>query len=321
MRTPTILCSLLFAVQLLAQDLRHGLIDADIVVVGREVNKSKHNDDLELHRLQVISDIRGASGNTAVTVLDWPRLGLHQRPSPRQSRLYCLQDASAVATRLGLPSAQGPYYKMVGWAGSSPLVGADLTTDATVQFARLLARGEAGARPVDTANELSQIALTGAPVVRTEAARLLTERGDLRGLLTPLEWSQLLTRASGEIDDVSHKIALAELCAEQRLDGLLDTLAISLGQVTDPEYARTVGRIGKLLHGEAATAILQQRMSQLREPKDRAVVLLAIGATNTESALDALLRMNEASSKNAAVEAALKEHRSPRAKEAVAHKK
>jgi hypothetical protein len=31
--------------------------------------------------------------------------------------------------------------------------------------------------------------------------------------------------------------------------------------------------------------------------------------------------MNEASSKNAAVEAALKEHRSPRAKEAVAHKK
>lgn len=320
MRIPTFFCSLLFAAPLLAQDLRHGLLDADVVVVGREVNKTKHNDDLEFHRLQVMSDIRGAAGNTAVTVLDWPKLGLHQRPSPRQSRLYCLQDASAIATRLGLPAAQGPYYKMVGWAGSSPLVGADLTTDATVQFAKLLARSDAGARPSDTANELCQIALTGAKPVRTEAARLLTERGDLRGLLSPFQWSQLVSGASGELDDVTHKIALAELCAEQRLEGLLNTLAISLGPVTDPEYARVVGRIGKLLHGEAATTILQQRMTQLRDEKDRAVVLLAIGATNTDSALDALLRMDMAG-KNTAVEAALKEHRSPRAREAIAKKK
>ena len=66
--------------------------------------------------------------------------------------------------------------------------------------------------------------------------------------------------------------------------------------------------------------MLQQRMTQLRDEKDRAVVLLAIGATNTDSALDALLRMDMAG-KNTAVEAALKEHRSPRAREAIAKKK
>ncbi len=321
MRTPTILCSLLLLATLPAQDLRHGLIDADVVVVGRQVGKTSHDEQLELHRVQVLNDIRGADGNPAVTVLDWPKLGLHQRPQPRQSRLYCLQDASAVATRLGLPVANGPYYKMVGWAGSSPLIGADLDQDATVQFARLLARSDAGSRPADTAAELCRIAFAGAPAVRSEAAKLLTERGDLRAMLTSLQWSQLMTSAGGEIDDVPHKIALAELCGEQRLDGLLDTLAVSLGQVTDPEYARTVGRIGKALHGEEATQKLQQRLQQLGEPKARAVVLLAIGATNTESALEALLRLNGGETKDAAVEAALKEHRSPRAKEAVARRK
>ena len=92
-----------------AQDLRRGLVDADVVVVGRQVGKAPHGDDLVLHHVQVLLDVRGAAGNTAVTVLDWPNLALHQRPVPRQSRLYCLQDASAMATRLGLrPDAVPP---------------------------------------------------------------------------------------------------------------------------------------------------------------------------------------------------------------------
>lgn len=321
MRILPILCSLLFAVPGLAQDLRRGLLDADLVAVGRQVGKTPHGDDLELHRVQILNDVRGAAGNPAVTVLDWPKLGLHQRPSPRQSRLYCLQDASATANRLGLPVANGPYYRMVGWAGCSPLVGKDLDADATVQFARVLARSDAGGRPLDTADELCRIALEGAPTVRTEAAKLLTERGDLRGLLTPLQWSRLVSRAGGELDDLPHKIALAELCAEQRLDGLLETLAVSLGPVKDPEYARAVGRIGRLLHGEAATQLLQQRLQQLREPESRAVVLLAIGATNNASALDALVRLRDAMPADAAVAEALKEHRSLRVADAVGKRK
>ncbi|MBX3464709.1 MAG: hypothetical protein KF830_16185 [Planctomycetes bacterium] len=302
-----------------AQDLRRGLVDADAVVVARGVARTEH-EGVVLHRLQVLRAVRGAAGQTALTVLDWPQLGLHQRPTPRQSRLYCLQDASEQAARLELPASEGPFYKMVGWAGSNPLVGADLDADPAVRFAALLAASDAGAPPAETAAALCTTALQGAPELRTEAARFLAERPDLQRRLTGVQWSQLVARASGEVDDVPHKIALAELCAEQRLDGLLEALAVSLGQVQDPDYARAVGRIGKLLHGEGATARLEQRLRSAGQAQDRAALLLAIGATNTDSALDALLRMHEAG-QDPAVEAALREHRSPRAKEAVGRRR
>jgi hypothetical protein len=301
-----------------AQDLRRGLVDADVVLVGRQVGKTVHDEDVVLHRVQVVQDVRGAAGHKAVTVFDWPKLSLHLRPTPRQSRLYCLVDASAIATRLGLPATDGPYYKMVGWPGSNPLIGAEIANDPSVRFARLLADSEAGTPPSDTASALCTMALQAEAGLRTEAVRFLTERPDLQAKLDQLQWSKLVTRASGEVEDVAHKIALAELCAEQRLEGLLEALAVSLGQVTDPEYARTVGRIGKLLHGEAATAKLQERLRSAGQAQDRAALLLAIGATNTASALETLLRMD---SKDPAVNAALNEHRSPQAKEAAARRK
>jgi hypothetical protein len=271
-----------------------------------------------LHRLQVLHDLRGAAGVQTVTVLDWPKLSQHLRPTPRQSRLYCLADASAVAARLGLDAAAGPYYKMLGWPGSNPLVGSDLDNDPHVRFARVLANSEAGTAPTDTAAALFAQALTGDAAIRCEAARFLIERGDLRAKFTAIQWTQILARASGEVDDTDYKIVLAELCAEQRLAGLLDALAVSLGPVADPEYARAVGRIGRALHGEAVTSMLEQRLQRAAQPQDRAALLLAIGASNTASALATLLRMD---SKDAAVEAALREHSSPRAKEAVARRR
>ena len=310
--------SLLLLALLPAQDLRRGLVDADVVIVGRQVGKTAHDEDVALHRVQVLHDVRGAAGHTAVTVFDWPKLSLHLRPVPRQSRLYCLVDASAIATRLGLPDANGPYYKMVGWPGSNPLVGAEIASDPNVRFARLLAGGEAGTPPADTASALCTMALQTEAGLRTEAVRFLVERPDLQAKLDQLQWSKLVTRASGEVEDVAHKIALAELCAEQRFEGLLEALAVSLGQVTDPEYARAVGRIGKLLHGEAATAKLEERLRMAGQPQDRSALLLAIGATNTASALETLLRLD---AKDPAVNAALNEHRSPRAKEAAAKRK
>ncbi|HZN40756.1 MAG TPA: hypothetical protein VFD82_18265, partial [Planctomycetota bacterium] len=300
--------SLLLLGLLPAQDLRRGLVDADVVIVGRQVSKTAHDEDVVLHRVQVLHDVRGAAGNKALTVFDWPNLSLHLRPVPRQSRLYCLVDASAIATRLGLPATDGPYYKMVGWPGSNPLVGAEIPNDPNVRFARLLADSESGTPPGDTASALCTMALQGQAGLRTEAVHFLVERPDLQAKLDHLQWSKLVTRASGEVEDVVHKIALAELCAEQRLEGLLDALAVALGQVTDPEYARAVGRIGKLLHGEAATAKLEERLRIVGQPQDRAALLLAIGATNTASALETLLRLD---AKDPAVKAALNEHRSP----------
>lgn len=296
-----------------AQELRRGLVDADVVVVARQVARTPHGERLVLHRLQVLLDVRGAGGAAAVTVLDWPQASLHQRPMLRQSRLYCLQDARSAAERLGLPASDGPYYQMVGWPGSNPLVGADLEADPVVRFARLLATAESGATPDETAHALADVALQGAPIVRREAAHLLAERPDLRARLGSIPWSRLVARAAGEIDDIDYKIALAELCAEQRLEGVFDALVVGLGQVHDPAYARAVGRLGRALHGEDAAARLTARLRQAAQPTERQALLLALGATRTATALDALLQMDRA---DASVDAALREHGSPRARDA-----
>ena len=300
------------------QNLRKGLTRADAVVVARQVGKKPHGDKIALHRLQLIQNVRGAAEHQAVTVIDWPKLSLHQRPMPRQSRLYCLQDASVVANRIGLPASGGPYYKMVGYTGSNPLVGKDLEKDPILRFARVLADSENGTSPNITASTLATMAINGAPMVRTEIARFLGERPDLRGKLSSVHWTQLVARATGEMEDIDYKIALAELCAAQRLDGLLDSLAVSLGPVEDVRFARCVGRIGKVLHGEEATAKLTERLKYAGQDQDRRMLMLAIGATNTKSALDALMRMDR---KDTAVQAALREHRSPRAQEAVLRRK
>lgn len=316
--------SLLLPALLLAslpgQDLHRAILGADVVVVGRQVGKTAFDPELTLHRVQIVADIHGGDGHKAVTVLDWPNLALHQRPTPRQTRLYCLKDASVTATRLGLPAQDGPYYKMIGWAGGNPLVGADLERDPVVGFARVLAAAERGAPPAITAAAVCELALRGDPAVRTAAAKLLTERTDLRGHLSAIQWSQLASRAGGEVDDVPFKIALAELCAEQRLPDLLEALLLSVGTVQDPEYARAVGRIGAYLHGNDAAQRLLAQLQQTREPGHRERLLLALGATSTDTALTTLLQMKRAGA-DAAVDAALREHRSPRAQEAVAPRK
>tara|TARA_R110002094_G_scaffold28151_11_gene41162 strand:+ start:1200 stop:2159 length:960 start_codon:yes stop_codon:yes gene_type:complete len=319
MRIFPILCSVLGLVASAAsQNLRKGLVRADAVVVARQVGKKAHGEQIALHRLQIIQNVRGAAEHKAVTVLDWPKLSLHQRPTPRQSRLYCLQDASAAATRMGLAASEGPYFKMTGWAGSNPLIGKDLTKDPIVRFANVLADSETGTAPDITASTLAGMAISAEPVVRTEIARFLGERTDLRGKLSSMHWTQLVARAAGEMEDIEYKIALAELCAAQRLDGLLDALAVSLGPVQDVRFARCVGRIGKALYGEEATSKLTDRLKYAGQQQDRKMLLLAIGATNTKSALDALLQMDRT---DAAVTAALKEHHSPRAKEAAGRRK
>jgi hypothetical protein len=318
MNQRTLLLSLLLLPALPAQELRKGLQNADLVVVGRQVQKREHDADLTLHTVQVVRQVTAGAAPAAITVLDWPRLTLHQRPTPRQTRLYCLLDVTATANRLGLPQDQGPYYKMVGFAGSNPLVGAEVDKDPAVRLAAILASAAAGSvPPATTAAALADLALLGPAGIRSEATRLLAERPDLRTQLTTAHWSQLAARAGGESEDVPWKIALAEVCAEQRLPGLLDSLVVSLGPVKDPDYARCVGRIAAVLHGDDATPQFVSRLQRARDPTDRQMLLLALGASNTESALRALLQMRQTGGKDAAVDAALREHHSPRAKEAV----
>ena len=71
MRTLPLLFSTLGLVALATgQNLRKGLVDADCVIVGRQVGKKPHGDSLSLHRVQVLENLRGADGYRAVTVID-----------------------------------------------------------------------------------------------------------------------------------------------------------------------------------------------------------------------------------------------------------
>lgn len=300
-----------------AQDLHKALVATDAVLVARQVGKRAVNPELIVHRLQVLKAVRGVdAGTTAVSVLDWPNLALHQRPMPRQQRLYCLEDCSALAARLGLPAGEGPYFRMHGGGGTNPLVGAAVDADPAVRLAQVLAASQDGRTPAATAADLFDFALNGAPAVRGEAAALLVARADLRDHLAATQWSQLAGRATGELEDIAYKIALSELCAEQRVGGLLDGLIVSLGPVQDAEFARTVGRIATHLHGEAGAARFTERLQIARQPETRAMLLLALGASSTDAALQTLLQLKR-SGADPAIEAALKEHRTVRAQDAV----
>ena len=305
-----------------AQDLRKGLADADLVVVGRDVGNTKVADGVVSHRIQIIEGIRGRNSNKkAVTVLDWTKVSLHNRPTLRQSRLYCLVDASRAAQQLELSEEQGPYYKMVGWPGSNPLIGRNLEDDATVRFARTLAAAEAGASPAVTAASVARAALSENRKIRIEAARLLSESPILRARLSATDWSHLMTRTAGETEDVSYKIVLAELCVEQRLNGVADALLVGINSVKSPEYARAVGRLIAHLRGEDAAEPILRRLQTHNDPAERPALLLALGATRTAVALDALLQIKRSTTDDAAVDAALRAHRSRKAREAVSRKK
>lgn len=314
----TMLALASFSATLNGQDLRRGLIEADLIAVGRQVHREELTPDLALHRLQIVELLRGGKSDlTSVTVLDWPKLSMHNRPMPRQTRIYCLQDATSAATRAGLPADKGPYFKMVGWAGTNPLVGADLDKDAAVRFARLLAGAEAGLEATGMVDALLDTALTGTPEIRTEAAQFLSERPDLRARINALQWTRVLARVTGEVDDVTYKIALAELCAEQRLPGLPEALVLGVSAVPQANYLRTVGRLLAILQGEQATATLMTQVQIARDPKHREALLLALGATQTQSALDTLLNLRRSLGTDKAVEAALVEHHSRAARDAV----
>lgn len=299
-----------------AQDLRRALVDADLVAVARQIGKQAANDDVDLHRLQIVSLVRGGNADLrTVAVIDWPKLSLHNRPQPRQSRLYCLHDATREAQRLGLPAADGPYYRMSGRHGSNPLVGAEDETVPVLAFARALAAAEAGAPPAGSAASLLAMALGTDPVVRLEATRHFSEQPLLRTHVSPLQWNQVLSHASAESEDIAYKIALAELCAEQRVDGTVEALVVGLAAVRDRDYVRTVGRLCAHLRGDDAAAPLLARLQTTADAETRARLLLAIGATQTGPALDALLRL-KGDRADAAVDAALREHGSARAQEA-----
>ena len=302
-----------------AQELRRGIADADLVAIGQAEGRKNVATGVVAHRLKIVEGLRGRHSNEAtVTILEWTKESHHNRPAPRQQRLYCLSNASRQAERLQLPADSGPYFKLVGWAGSNPVIVGNRATNAIAQFAKILCDAENGTAPVQTAGKIAALALDSDPLLRLEATRLLAERPFWRGRLTGVQWGKLVARTTAETDDMHYKIALAELCAEQRVPGIADALIIGLDTVQTPAYARTVGRLNAHLHGDESVPPLLRRLREHgRDQEHRQALLLAIGATRTGAALDALLELKRLKADDKAVDAALREHKSRKAAEAV----
>lgn len=305
-----------------AQELRYAALDADFVAVARQIGAKPEGDHLELHTLQIVRAVRGgpATAPSTVTVIDYTDVRLHCRPTPRQSRLYCLHDGTKAAELMGLAADKGPYFTMNQRAGSNPLVGADLDQDPTMRFCRLLMQAESGERPGEVAQGLVETAMSAHAPTRIEAARLLAERPLTAARVAELQWGEMLARTTAETDDVDYKLAMFELCATRRMPGLVEAMLVSLDKTRTPQFARAVGRLCLSMRGDEAVQPILARLTANAEPELRAALLLAIGATRTPQALDALTRMKQADRNDPAIDAALREHSGAPADDASANR-
>lgn len=299
-----------------AQELRHAAASADRVVVATAVGVRQLGKEFVVHRLRVHRTLKGASAEI-LQVVERKQIVLHQSPVPAEPRIYCLFDVAAEGDLEPLAS-DIPLTRMTGHQGGNPKVDLDNPNDLTVALVDLVLRSEKGADAKEIAPSVLELVLRGSGETRLEAVRMLTDRSVLRDALSRVAWSELVARAVGESADIGFKIALAELCAEQRIDRLVDSLCVSFEAVQDARWCAAVGRIARGLHREAATDVLRPFLVQPRNQKVRAALLLTLGHTETESGLQALLRLRELSDgKDAAVDAALRAHGSDKALEAV----
>ncbi|MCA8943239.1 MAG: hypothetical protein KDB80_11820, partial [Planctomycetes bacterium] len=242
------------------------------------------------------------------------------RPKPvvGKPRIYCL----SVDDQTELPSRFGPYYRMTGFQGDHPLVSEDESKPNSVtQLAECLVASRNGQSPETTCRTLVTLALRGDGAASTEAVQVLREREAISDRLDALQRSDLLARAVGETEDIDLKIALATLCAEQKMRGIIDAFCLSIEESPNQRFAKTVGRLARYVHGEDAIDVLRPHIARARTPAVKDQLLYALGATRTEKALDALLRYRAIHGESKAIDAALEAHGSKRAVEAIGEKK
>ena len=286
------------------QQLRHAVVGADVIVVATHVGVQPLGEDWLLHKLQVVSTLKGEAPSL-LTVAEPRLISLHMRPKPSETRLYCLHDFDDKALEIGLPQGLAPYFIMNGYPGSHPPI-SDHSQGPAVQFVGAILDAEQGRRLQQASSTLMRQALLGAPELRIDAVRALTERAPLRRILTGADRNQLMARAVVETKDVPFKIALAEFCGEERMPGIVGALAIGMDGVNDPRYAGSLGRIAWVLHGEDATTVLHPHLLAAGRGKNRGQFILALGATGTESARQLLERMRQTEGPDPYIDKALR---------------
>jgi hypothetical protein len=302
-----------------AQKLRRAVDAADLVLVGRTVRVIPTKTHV-IHRVEIQETLRGPEGLIAtrqIAVVETRRLAQHNKPLPARPMLMCLHDIAAQVDRMGLPANFGPYFKMSGHPGSAVVLDAKLDQDPRLEFARVLVASHKGTAPRTVAERLFTIALHGDARIRIEAAQTLAEREVLGGYLTQMHLSKILAKATGELDDMPYKIAMATICAEHKVPALIHSLCVSVEHVGDASFLQALGRFARYIHqDDAADALLPQLQRATGKTRDR--LIYALGATSTEKALETLLEFRRGGENKTAVDAALRIHGSPRARAAVA---
>lgn len=317
---PTFLAAaaaVLFASAAPAQSLRHGVLAADLVVVATVDGVQPIGQNLILHKLTPSQTLRGEAP-ARLTVVQDKRVSDGAFPVLGAPRLCCL-----VATPdVELPARHGPYYRMTGFTGDHAVVPTDPATPcAALDLARVVLESETGLAPRSACVRLMNIGMRGGDPACAEAIDIIRARDAVRRTVDPIQKSALLARAIAETDDVALKCSLASLCAEIRMPDVIESLCLAIEHSDSDDFARTVGRLARFVHGEAATEVLKPYVARARAKKPRARLLLAVGATETRSALAALLQHRKLHGRSDAVDAALRAHGAKGAIEAVGSRK
>jgi hypothetical protein len=307
--------ALLVAVPVWAQQLRHAVADATLIVIVEPIDTTEVGEHVLAHRFRVIERLKGECDDTIV-VLEHEHIA--DAPSVRGEgrRLLCLTRDR----RSALPTGVAVAWKGTGYAGSSPTIGDAPQQQQVLRLARILVASDSGTAPAATADALTELMLQGSGPAQREAVEALRERGPLREHLEDVDLDAALARAVAETRDIDLKIALASLCAETRPEGVVEALCSGLTACGDERYARAIGRIANHIHGEEAARVLGRFLVQARGAFQERL-LLALGATRTDSALQMLLELRRTRGAAKAVDAALREHGAVRAIEAIEPRK
>ena len=300
-----------------AQQLRNGVWAAEVIVVATVNGVQPLGKDLIVHRLQTLRTLQGEAPERISIVQD-KRVSDSPVPVLGSPRICCLRPV----TNKDLPEQFRPYFRMTGFAGDHPVVPAKAGEPSTeLEFVELLIRSERGLAPREMGLGLTRIALEGKGPARAEAIDVLRSRTTARDTLNAVQKVALLSRAVGETEDLALKCSLASLCAELEMPEVIESLCLAMVQTGDPEFVRTVGRLARFVHREKATEVLGPQIARAREAEVRDRLIVALGATRTKSALEALLKMRERKDPSKAIDAALEAHGTARAIEAIGTKR
>ena len=312
MRLPTILAVGLLCIPGNAQQLRRGIAEADLIVVAQRLEIRAAGNDLTLHRLEVLETLKGQE-TPRIAIIGSSKIADQPKPGSDKPRLYCLRKDA----RKGLPPSADPIYRMLGYQGANPEVKRSDAQDPSLLLVGILIASEDGVSPKTTCDSLFDLAIQSSQEIRLEAIQTLRERPVLAGRLSAFQMSNLLSLAVAETEDIPFKISLSSLCAEQKMKGVIEALCISLDRVGDRRFTTALGRMARVIHSEAASELLQGELLKARKEETRARLLHALGATQTQGALQALLRYRRINGAGEAIDAALRAHGSKQARAAL----